>query len=210
MGGVRSRLLVLPAAVVVALTVAGCTASSSGDTSTPSASTTATTRSPSPTGSPSPTVTGFTSTCDDALSVTAVSTAAGQPIIGRTAFVVGQADPSIGRLAYLNCRYGLPTTTPAAGAPEPQPGVEIGVSLYATAKQAADRVEGTVADYQNSGSRAESVRVGTVNGTVLVGGGPPTLVVAQDTRTVAVSISRTYSTGFAQLVAIAQLALGVS
>lgn len=199
------RRLLLPVACLALLVTAGCSGSSNGDDATPTASVTS--GSTSPSASPSPTVTGLTSTCEDALTATEVNTAAGQPIIGRTSFVVGEADASIGRLAYINCRYGLPETTPAAGAAAAVPGVEIGVSLYDSAKRATDRVASTVDDYSSSGSRAESVRVGTVDGTVLVGGGPPTLVVADGERTVAVSVSRTVSTGFPQLVALAELAL---
>lgn len=200
--------MVLPVLCLAALVAAGCDASSSGGSTTPSATASAS-GSGSPSASPSPTVTGFTKTCDNALSLTAVSQAAGQPIIGRTSFVVGEPDTTIGRLAYLNCRYGLPETptTGATTTTEPTPGVEIGVSLYDSVDRARTRVDGTVEDYRSSGSRAETVRVGTVNGTVLVGGGSPTLVVASGARTVAVSIGPKVSTGFAQLVAVAELAL---
>lgn len=202
--GIRS---LVPLAALT-LTTAACTASSSGGATTPTAGTTPPTAT-AVSRSPSPSPTGFTSTCDDALPLSAVSHAAGQPIIGTTAFVVGQPDPSIGRLAYLNCRYGLPTPVPGRPAPkDPEPAIEIGVSLYDSATHAGARVDGTVADYQSSGSRATPLRVGTVNGTALTAPGQPiTLVVASGARTVAVTMIGRVFLGNDKVVAIAELAL---
>ncbi|MHA3702854.1 hypothetical protein ACXR2U_11800 [Jatrophihabitans sp. YIM 134969] len=201
-------LVLFGVTVTAAVLLTACTGSADDD-ATPAPTSATTSSATSASASPSPTVTAFTSTCETALALIDVSRATGQPVQGRTEYVVGQPDPTIGRLAYLNCRYGLPTTTPAAGAAAPVPGVEIGVSLYDSADRASDRVAGTVEDYRESGSRAEDVDVAGTTGTVLVGGGPPTLVVARDAKTVAVSVSRTLSTGFQQLVALAELALEV-
>jgi hypothetical protein len=108
-------------------------------------------------------------------------------VIGRTAFVLGVADPGIGRLTYLNCRYGL--SAAVKGKPAPVPLVEIGISLYNSPAQAARRVQGTVEDYQSHGALNRAVRVGQVQGTVLTGYGLPTLVVASGPRTAAVTVS---------------------
>jgi hypothetical protein len=108
-------------------------------------------------------------------------------VVGRTAFVVGVADPGIGRLTYLNCRYGL--SAPVKGKPAPLPQVEVGISLYSSPAQAARRVRSTVEDYRTHGATARVLRVGTVPGTVLTGYGLPTLVAAAGPRTTAVTVT---------------------
>lgn len=124
-------------------------------------------------------------TCDSLLDQVQVEQAAGVSIKGSTSFVVGVAEPDIGRLSYLNCRYGL---APAGGTP----GLEIGVSLYRTAAQAAARIRATVEDYDAHGAAEAPTSVGGVRGTTLTGGtgadyAVPTLVLSSGQRTVAVS-----------------------
>jgi hypothetical protein len=99
---------------------------------------------------------------------------------------VGVGEPSIGRLARLNCRYGL--VKPAKGKPAAPAKVEVGVSLYTTADQAAQRVSATVEDYRNHGASQSVATVGQYQATILTGYGLPTLVVAAGPRTVAVTV----------------------
>jgi len=141
------------------------------------------------------------------LSLATVEDALGRPVIGQTSFVRGVAEPNIGRLTYLNCRYGL--TAPVKGKPAPQPQLEIGVSLYDSAGQAATRVRGTVEDYRSHGATQQNAAVGNDAATILVGYGYPTLVVAEGPRTVAVTVDpRLVATApTAGLVALAQAAL---
>ena len=119
------------------------------------------------------------------LSPTTVDMIVGQPVIGRSSFVIGAPDPTINRISYINCRFGI---TAAVGQPE-DPQVEVGVSAYASVASAAARVTGTVDGCRGSGGASASVAVQTgVTGTVLTGCGTTTLVAANGNRTVAVSV----------------------
>jgi hypothetical protein len=126
-------------------------------------------------------------TCDSLLPQVDIEQTVGVRFTGKTAFVVGVAEKNIGRLAYLNCRYGL-----AAGAGA-TPDVEIGISLYNTPEQARRRLAGTVDDYRGHGATQSPATVSGMDATLLSGGGGagydvPLLVVASGQRTVAVSV----------------------
>jgi hypothetical protein len=112
----------------------------------------------------------------------------GLPVIGKTAFIVGIAEPNIGRLAYLNCRYGI-TTSVVKKKKVTDTKIEIGLSIYKSSAQAAARVKGTIEDYRSHGARKTDTTVGSHSATLLTGYGQPTLVVAAGVRTVAVSMS---------------------
>lgn len=132
-------------------------------------------------------MTDLPGTCDTLLDDSSVFSAAGvKSLPGEDQFVVGKPEPDIHRLAYLNCRYGV---TGQSG----MPAIEIGVSLYATAADAAQRITATVDDYTAHGASSSTTQVLGQQASVLTGGiGPgydvPTLVVADGQRTVAVSI----------------------
>jgi hypothetical protein len=113
--------------------------------------------------------------------------------VGKTSFIVGVAEPTIGRLARLDCQYGI-TTAIVKKKPVSTTKVEIGVSLYQTAAQAAARVAGTVQAYRSSGATPTQVAVGQYPATILTGSGEPTLVVAAGPRTVAVTVLHTFVT----------------
>ena len=125
--------------------------------------------------------------CEDLLSVGTVNIALRRTVIGRTAFILGVAEPDIGRLTYLNCRYGIPA--PVKGKPAPQPQVEIGISLYNSAAQANRRIQATVEYYRAHGAGDRPAQVGSTPGTMLSGYGMPTVVVAAGPRTVAVTVT---------------------
>ncbi|MDT4891282.1 MAG: hypothetical protein QOE97_317 [Pseudonocardiales bacterium] len=147
--------------------------------------------SPSPSAtSPARIVTRLPGTCDTLLPLSAVKDAVGRLPLGKTAFVVGRPEKGIGRLAYLNCRYSIPTV--AAGTPV-TPGIEFGISLYASASQARERLAGTIADYVGHGATRSSFTVSGHDAALLVGAtgqgyDVPLLVVASNQRTVAVSV----------------------
>lgn len=123
--------------------------------------------------------------CDTLLPLGTLVDALGHDLPGNTAFVVGVADPSIGRLGYINCRYGI------AGRSGPAE-IEIGVSLYRTADKAQARIEPTVADFTAHAAHATSTTVAGQPATLLEGGVGagygPTVVLATGQRTVAVSL----------------------
>lgn len=183
--------------------LAGCSVEREGSTVTV---TVPPSTAPTPTGSTpatsstaaavsSPTATTIPGTCASLLSEYYVEQALGNARLGgTTAFVVGVPDATIGRLATINCRYGVTGTGAAARSK-----VEIGVSLYRTAAQAQARVTATTTDYTGRGATATPATVpaaGTapaVDATYLSGASgtgytQPLLVLADDRRTVAVSI----------------------
>jgi hypothetical protein len=164
---------------------AACTKNSEGTTAEKTTASPSGSTSSSATPTPTPSLTVSTKECSGVVPVTALDTVVGQPIIGMTNFVVGVADPTIDRLAYINCKYGI---TQTAGQPDSAPQVEIGVSQYSTAAVAATRVQGTVEAYRNQGATSSTISIGTDKGTILVGSGDPTLVVASGNKTVAVTV----------------------
>lgn len=178
---------------LLAVLAAGCGSSRPGRVRTvtvdaPSSSTVpVATRPASPTRAVPTRLTRLPGPCDTLLTDFLVSQAlGGQQFRGKDVFVVGQPEPDIGRIGYLNCRYGV-TGDKAE--------VEIGVSLYRTAAQAAKRIPATVDDYTAHGATAADVTVAGEAGRLLTGGsGPgytlPLLVVASGQRTVAVTIDR--------------------
>jgi hypothetical protein len=199
--GAIGRLLAIGMLLVAAL--AACTkapASSSTRTVTITASGAASgssSASASASPSPSPTqpatpMTKFSGTCYSLLTLYDVQRTAGYPIGGKTAFIVGVPDKTLGRLTYLNCRYGLPATPPGGSA---TPQIEINVALYGTAADAAKRAASTVSDYVANGATPAQVTIADNPGTILVGGtgagySVPLLVASSGQRTVAVSLNK--------------------
>ena len=163
----------------------------------------------SPVAIPSAHQTKLPGTCDDLLPLSAVEGALGRPVNGLTSFVVGVAEPDIGRIGYLNCRYGLANATAA-------PLLEIGVSLYRTPAQAAARIPATVADYANHNATSAPVQIAGATGSLLTGGAgmgytDPTLVAAAAQRTVAITLAAKATTDPTKdLTALATLALTVT
>ena len=135
-------------------------------------------------------MTRFAGNCYSLLSLYDVQQAVGHQIAGKTAFVVGVPDKNVGRIAYLNCRYGIPAAAPGVSA---TPKIEIGVALYDTPAQAQQRLTGTIQDYVANGATSAQVSVAGQPGVILTGGSGtgytvPLLVAASGQRTVAVSL----------------------
>ena len=202
MASLTVRLL----ACVAVLTLAGCstkaaqapvvtvtvTPTTTGVSTTPSSSATASTIASTPVAIPIRHLIKLPpGGCDALLPLAEIETALGRAVKGGTAFVVGVAEQNTGRLAYLNCRYGLPAGAAHSGA---TPKLEIGVSLYRTSAQAAQRISATVDDYTNHHATATQTIIGDVTATVLTGGtgtnyAAATIVAAAGQRTVAISIA---------------------
>jgi hypothetical protein len=137
-------------------------------------------------------MTKFSGTCYTLLSLYDVQRVVGRTIGGKTAFIVGIPDKTIGRLTYLNCRYGVPASVPGKSA---TPQVEISVALYKSPAQAEKRATGTVQDYVANGATPTQLTVAGDQGTILAGGTGtgytvPLLVAASGQRTVAVSVNQ--------------------
>ena len=184
-------------------TSSGATAGGSG---APSASVTTTGSS----GSAGPVPTGMTTLagrCETRLAAAAVADALGRAIPGKTAFVVGVADKTTGRVSNINCRYGI------ARNPD-NPALEIGVSLYRTAGQADARIPLTITDFQDNSAMATKTTVAGRPATLLLGGQSagygPSLVMAYGQRTIAVTFRAgtvTAADAPRQLTAVAALAI---
>jgi hypothetical protein len=148
-----------------------------------------------PTPTPPPTkVTRYMSslpgTCAAMLPLSLIDARLGRAVKGATAFVVGAAEPTIGRMTYLNCRYGLPSGSAAATA---TPKLEIGISLYQSSVYAARRIPATVDDYANHGASETDVTVDGVHAAILTmasgdGYAEPTIVAASGQRTIAITL----------------------
>lgn len=211
-----SRLRMTATVVAALVLVAGCSSHEPGKVVTvtvapPATSSTAPSGGPgltstsagaSPSVSPSVSASGpapqtkLPGTCDSLLPDYTVGAAVGKAAFpGKDAFVVGVPDTGIHRLAYLNCQYGV---TGSAAAPARQ--LEIGVSLYSTAADAAQRISATVDDYTNHGAQSQDVKVADLPATLLTGGigdgySDPLLVVAAGQRTVAVTVTKAVAVG---------------
>jgi hypothetical protein len=157
------------------------------------------------------TLTKLPGTCDDLLSDYSVSQAlGGKQLGGKDGFVVGVPEKDIGRIAYLNCRYGVTGSGTAA-----KRKMEVGLSLYSSPAKASARIQATVTDYDSHGATATAVSVDNRPAQLLTGGvgsgyDEPLLVVASGQRTVAVTISPTFATGTAaakDASAVAEVAL---
>ena len=196
-----ARLLVVGVLAVAALAACGSSSNSSSThtvtitasgqpaSGSSSASSSASSSSAAPTQPATP-MTKFSGNCYALLTLYDVQRAAGYTIGGKTAFIVGLPDKSIGRVSYLNCRYGVPAAPKGA-----TPQIEITVALYSTPAQAEKRAAGTVSDYVANGATATQVTVGDVPGTILTGGlgagyNVPLLVTSSGQRTVAVSLNK--------------------
>jgi hypothetical protein len=170
--------------------VAGC---SSGGDDTPQAAATTTTPAPSGSGSagstaPTPTPTpNLPAGCDAMLPFTDLDQALGRPLFGETRYVVGVAQPSIGRTGRITCQYGL-----ARGGKGPAP-VEVGASTYKDTTSATERVAATVAALRASARSQATATIAGQSATVIGTVASFTAVVAQGNRTVAVTVLR--STG---------------
>jgi len=173
-------VLVGIAALAAACSSGGSARSQAGATQTAAPTPTGSAAAPTPT--PTPNLPGG---CDQMLPFTDLDHALGRPLFGPSRYVLGVAEPSIGRTGRVTCQFGLQPNGRGA-AP-----LEVGVSTYKDADSAKERVAATVAALR---STATSQRSATVAGqqAVLIGTKKDNnLVVAQGDRTVAVTIART-------------------
>ena len=173
-------VLVGIAALAAACSSGGSARSQAGATQTAAPTPTRSAAAPTPT--PTPNLPGG---CDQMLPFTDLDHALGRPLFGPSRYVLGVAEPSIGRTGRVTCQCGLQPNGRGA-AP-----LEVGVSTYKDADSANERVAATVAALR---STATSQRSATVAGqqAVLIGTKKDNnLVVAQGDRTVAVTIART-------------------
>ena len=174
------------APVVAGLLIAGCTGGgtqqSAPSAPPPSASGSRAQGSPTPSASPTPELpTG----CELLLPFGDLDQALGRPLFGQSRFTKGVPQPSIGRTGRITCQYGL--NAQGRGTPY----VEVGISGYTDAEAAQKRVQATIASARSEAATQGDVTVGGLPATLLGGGKVVTLVLAQGSRTVAVTLQRT-------------------
>ena len=205
--GLRGRAGVAPLALGLSLVLAllaGCTKPATTASPSPSATGTATqtgsaTPTPTPSGAPLP------ASCSELLPILDLDDALGVPLVGRTAYIKGVAEPKINRLGRVTCRYGLQPLPHNKTSP---PRLEVGVSAYTDAESATERVDATVVAARSEGASPREVQVGGKPATALLGPSP-LIVFASDTRTVAITFGHLLVRGdpTKPLVAVAELAL---
>jgi hypothetical protein len=103
-------------------------------------------------------------------------------VTGQTLPVVGVPEPKIGRIARIDCYYGVPAGQPLTAAP-----VSIGLASYSDDASARKRMTSTVSDEKDAGAKANDVPVGPDRG-VLLNSTKHTLVAARGNNTVVVSV----------------------
>lgn len=169
--------------VLVGLLGAGC----SGD-GTPAAAPTSTSpasaASGSPSGSASSPAADLPTGCDSMLPFTDLDRALGRPLFGQTVFTKGVAQPSIGRTGRVTCGYGVARNGKGV-AP-----VEVGVSTYTDVESATRRVQATISQLRSIGASQADATVSGLPATVLGTGTSFTVVLAQGSRTIAVTLQR--------------------
>jgi hypothetical protein len=155
------------------------------------------------TAAPQPKFTRLAATCRNAMPLTTVEKAIRDKLPGTTAYSVGRGDPTIGRLMYINCKYGV---SRAKG-----PSIEVSVSLYRSVGAAADRVVGTSQDFTSHGATSSGTKVAGRNATLLLGANMlaygPTVVVHAGLRTIAVTLRPGTTNPTPTLRAVAALAV---
>lgn len=182
-------LRVASAVLILGLLAAGCSSGGGGDDGAPPRAGGSTTAAPTgtasagsdPTASPTP---ALPTGCETLLPFTDLDRALGRPLFGESRFTKGVGQPSIGRTGRATCQYGLGRG--GTGVPY----VEVGISTYTDAEAAAKRVRATVAAARADGATQGEATVGGVPATLLGGGKTVTLVLAEGSRTVAVTVQR--------------------
>ena len=137
--------------------------------------------SPSPSATPAA---DLPTGCDSMLPFTDLDRALGRPLFGRTVFTKGVPQPSIGRTGRVTCGYGLPAN--GRGAPP----VEVGVSTYTDVESATRRVQATISQLRSTGATQAEATVSGLPATVLGTATSFTVVLAQGSRTIAVTLQR--------------------
>lgn len=175
-----------PAVLLAGLLAAGCSSGGGQPKAAPSStvapSSTGSAGATSPTPSPTPELpTG----CESLLPFTDLDRALGRPLFGESRFTKGVGQASIGRTGRATCQYGL-----GRGGKGPA-AVEVGISTYTDAEAAAKRVQATISDARGEGATQGEATVGGIPATLLGAGKVVTLVLAQGSRTLAVTLQRT-------------------
>jgi hypothetical protein len=144
-----------------------------------------TTADPSPGPAGSPGADGLLPpACAAMASAEEVATTVGRTFPGAPREVPGNADQGIGRTGRIDCYYGV-----AAGRPNAEAPVTIGLATYVDDKAAEARVTSTINGEIGTGAQATKVTIGREQATLLTGT-RPMLVGRYGSTTVVVSMAR--------------------
>jgi hypothetical protein len=179
--GSGARLVLVGIAAITAACTSGGSDQPQAGAAGTSAPPAATSSAASPTPTPTPDLPGG---CDQMLPFTDLDQALGRPLFGQSRFVLGVAQPAIGRTGRVTCQYGL-----AANGRGPAL-LEVGVSTYKDAGSATSRVSATVAALRSAATSQKTATVAGQQATMIGTKSDYNLVVAQGDRTVAVTLSR--------------------
>jgi hypothetical protein len=190
---VRGASLAALVAVAVAVLATGCGQKSNGNgqgatTSAAPSGPASGSASATPTGSTAPPV--LPDSCGSVLSLDDLDTALGHPLLGRTVYIKGQAEPKINRTGRVTCRYGVRKVGNKTVVP-----LEVGISAYADAGSAQSRLAFTVDDQRSQGAAPTDVTLGEAKGTALVLPASALLILGKGSTTVAISITRDVAAG---------------
>jgi hypothetical protein len=108
-----------------------------------------------------------------------IDKALGRRLGGKTLYIKGLAEPTIGRTGRATCRYGVRNKAVP---------IEVGVSGYRTAAEASSRVAITVTAERDAGAATQATTVGIEHATILLGKHGSLLVYGSSNRTVAVTL----------------------
>jgi len=143
-------------------------------------------------------------TCSALLSIEAIDAGLGVRIPGNTQYLVGVAEPDIGRTGRVTCSYGIVPNADGTSAP---PLLQASVFTYDTVESAQDRIATVVGQSRDAGDRTQEVPVGgSYAGVVIVSVTDATLVVAVDDRNYSITLAPGVVTDEALTQALAALA----
>lgn len=121
-------------------------------------------------------------TCGGLATITEVTDILGAAVTGQTLPIVGVPEPKIGRVARIDCYYGVPDGKAVADAV-----VAIGLANYSDEAAAKRRMSSTVDAEREAGAKASDVPVGSDRG-VLLTGAKRTLVAVRGKNTIVVAV----------------------
>ncbi len=121
-------------------------------------------------------------TCPEVITAEELGTILGMFVRGEAQPVVGVPQESIGRIARLDCYFGVPTRRPLSTAT-----VWVALTSYTDSHHAQRRLTNTIADERTAGSQVNEVPVGPDRG-VLLRGKAWMLVAQRGSTTVVVTV----------------------
>jgi hypothetical protein len=125
-------------------------------------------------------------TCADLLTVSEVNEALGVRLPGTSTYLLGQAEPGVGRTGRVTCGYGVTPATGTAGASDPL--LQVTVATYTDTASAAVRLELAAESGRAAGAVVEDAVVPGTDAVLVAGPADTTLVAVVAARTYVVTL----------------------